>query len=57
MICKIGDYVTDKFDNIFHIKDQFTKNVVNANEVAIRYATQEEIEHFHEELEKLKEWG
>lgn len=44
---KIGDYVTG-MGVVFHLVDEFSRDVVNANCEDFRKSTQEEIEKYHE---------
>ncbi len=51
MNVKIGDYFIDQFGFVFHVTNKNSKEVANVNKMAVRLATEEEIEKFHEELD------
>ncbi|MDY0395402.1 hypothetical protein ACFSMW_13415 [Virgibacillus halophilus] len=44
---KIGDYATGR-GVVFHLTDEFSRDVINANSENFRKSTQEEIENYHE---------
>lgn len=51
MNVKIGDYFIDQFGFVFHVINKRSKEVANANRMAVRLATEEEIEEFHKEMD------
>lgn len=51
MNCKIGDYIIDKFGNLFHITSDYDKAIVNTNGIMVRHAEESEIEEYHRVIE------